>query len=265
MSPSRRPGRAGGSNRPRTPRADGGHGAPGGGPDAARGRTGWGAFAAFDERPGGFPSQGAGDPFAGVERVMIDGSNLLHALARGSGPRGGPAAPAPASAVIGRLRAAFPKQVSLELVFDGPRAGGITGRLAEGLRVSYSGRATADSLIVEGVEAQLAQDGPGGTWGILVVTDDRQLRGLVTERGARTAGSSWLAGRIARMQAPEPVAVRRGSPGSGSAPGSDAAARPPGQRSRPRPRGGPALPGPKPGTLIGHRRPPQSAPRDDDE
>ncbi|MEO7663949.1 MAG: NYN domain-containing protein, partial [Candidatus Limnocylindrales bacterium] len=218
-----------------------------GGPGRASARTGWDAFPAFDTRPGGFTSQGAGDPFTGVERVMIDGSNLLYALARGAGPRGGNAVPAPASAVIGRLRAAFPKGVSLELVFDGPRAGGIAGRLAEGLRVSYSGRATADSLIVEGVEAQLAQDGPGGTWGILVITDDRQLRGLVTERGARTAGSAWLAGRITRMGS---IETARGPDRPGGARRSAAYA---------------SLPAPKAGTTIGHRRPPRPPIRDEDE
>ena len=160
------------------------------------------------------------DPLAGVERVFIDGSNLLYALARGSGsrrqggvPRGpddGPGGLAPAGAIIGRLRASFPPSVSVELVFDGPAHGGIKGRLATGLRVSYSGRASADSIIFEGVAAQLAADGPAGTWGILVVTDDRGLRDLVTARGARVAGTAWLAGRIGRIGEERPGAAGAG-------------------------------------------------------
>ena len=195
------------------------------------------------------------DPLAGVERVFIDGSNLLYALARGSGsrrqggvPRGpddGPGGLAPAGAIIGRLRASFPPSVSVELVFDGPVHGGIKGRLATGLRVSYSGRASADSIIFEGVAAQLAADGPAGTWGILVVTDDRGLRDLVTARGARVAGTAWLAGRIGRI----------GEERAGGAAGSGSGGR----------RRLPAPPRPKAGTTIGHRRPllaPDAADRD---
>ena len=174
---------------------------------------------------------GTADPLAGVERVFIDGSNLLHALARGrpGGETG------PAGAVIGRIRAAFPDGVILDLVFDGPAWGGIKGRLATGLRVAYSGRMSADHVIIEGVAAQLTADGPGATWGILVVTDDRGLRDLVRSKGARTAGTAWLAGRMGRLIEGE---ARRG-----------------GYESRPRGRGGPPPPLPKAGTTIGHRRP----------
>jgi hypothetical protein len=182
---------------------------------------------------GSLPSATSGDPLAGVERVFIDGNNLLYALARGGR---GPAAPAPAGAVIGRLRAAFPPSVVVDLVFDGRPTGGVTGRLATGLRVSYSGRETADRVIDEGVAAQLAADGPAGTWGILVVSDDRGLRESVGAKGARTAGTAWLAGRIGRAledRPGTPSAVRRARL---KAPA-------------------PALP--KAGTTIGHRRPPR--------
>jgi hypothetical protein len=178
----------------------------------------------------------AGDPLAGVERVFIDGSNLLYALARGS--RG--ADPAPAGAVIGRLRAAFPPSVAVDLVFDGPPSGGVTGRLATGLRVSYTGRVSADRRIDEGVAAQLAADGPAGTWGILVVTDDRGLREAVTAKGARTAGTAWLAGRIGRAVEERPRTAA--GPGGGVGGGR---------------RGVPPAPLPKAGTTIGHRRPPR--------
>jgi hypothetical protein len=195
------------------------------------------------------PSPGAAssDPFAGVERVYVDGSNLLHALARDS--RSGE--PGPAGAVIGRLRAAFPAEVLVDLVFDGPPSGGVTGRLATGLRVSYSGRISADRVIDDGVAAQLAADGPGGTWGILVVTDDRGLQATVRAKGARTASTAWLAGRIGRL------AVDRPQPGDGAR----AAGRDPGSRSRRRE--APGTPLPKAGTAFGHRRPPRAAPRDD--
>jgi hypothetical protein len=203
-------------------------------------------------RPG-FAAAPSGDPFAGVERVFIDGSNLLHALARGGGfgrsggggGSGGGAGsqPAPAGAVIGRLRAAFPPSVIVDLVFDGPPVGGIKGRLATGLRVAYSGRFTADKIIADGVAAQLADGGPAGTWGILVITDDRMLREAVATKGARTAGTAWLAGRIGRLGPDGPAAA-----GASSS-----------RRSA-----GPPIALPKAGTTIGHRRPPRTPAPDRD-
>lgn len=205
------------------------------------------------------PSGPSGDPFAGVERVYIDGSNLLHALARES--RGPGHEPAPAGAVIGRLRAAFPPSVAVDLVFDGPPSGGIRGRLATGLRVSYSGRISADQVIDDGVAAQLAADGPAGTWGILVVTDDRGLRDAVASKGARTVGTAWLAGRIGRAVVDRPRTFGEpagGEPaGGGHGPGGHGSGTSGGRRRAP----GVALP--KAGTTFGHRRPPHPPPSRD--
>lgn len=201
--------------------------------------------------PGPALAGAAGDPFAGVERVYIDGSNLLHALARGSRGAAPGSAPGPAGAIIGRLRAAFPASVVVDLVFDGPPSGGVTGRLATGLRVSYSGRISADRVIDDGVAAQLAADGPAGTWGILVVTDDRGLSDAVRSKGARTAGTAWITGRIGRLTANLPRS--EGAPGSRG--GGSGSAR--GRREAP------SAPLPKAGTSFGHRRPPR--PRHPDE
>lgn len=163
---------------------------------------------------------------AGVERVLVDGTNLAFALAgRGA------ATPTPAAGVLASVRAAFPPAVRVELVFDGSGDVGIArsgtlARAAQNLFVEHSGRRSADRVIEHAVEAQLRADGPAGTWGTLVVTDDRELRGLVLGKGARVAGTAWLAGRLGRAAA---------SPGA-------AAARPS-------------------GASIGHRRPPRP-PRD---
>ncbi|MEW5991388.1 MAG: hypothetical protein AB1736_08610 [Chloroflexota bacterium] len=186
------------------------------------------------------------DPLAGVERVFIDGSNLVHALARGST---GPVAPP--SAIVARIRGAFPPSVVVDLVFDGAAAGGVKGRLATGLRVAYSGRLTADQVIDDGVAAQLAMDGPAGTWGILVVTDDRGLRDAVGAMGARTAGTAWLTGRIGRLAT--------GAHGEGP----DRGPRPAGRTGRASRHPAPA-PLPKAGTTFGHRRPPRPAASDRD-
>jgi len=204
-------------------------------------------------RPGrtgapGYAATAGGDPFAGVERVYVDGNNLLHALARG-GP------PGPAGAVVGRIRAAFPPSVIVDLVFDGPPSGGIKGRLATGLRVAYSGRLSADRVIDEGIAAQLAADGPAGTWGILVITDDRGLREAVAAKGARTAGTAWLTGRIGRLAVEVPGRGAERSPAGRAAERSAA-----GRRGR----SGPLVPLPKAGTTFGHRRPPRPPASDAD-
>lgn len=173
--------------------------------------------------PGHAATRGRGaDPMAGVERVLVDGTNLAFALAGRAA-----AAPTPAAGVLASVRAAFPPAVRVELVFDGSGDVGIAragtfARAAQNLFVEHSGRRSADRVIEQAVEAQLRADGPAGTWGILVVTDDRELRGLVQGKGARVAGTAWLAGRLARAVA-----------GAGAA-----AARPS-------------------GTSIGHRRPPR--------
>jgi hypothetical protein len=124
------------------------------------------------------------------------------------------------------------------------------------MSVRYSGRASADSVIVEAVEGQAMADGPASTWSILVVTDDRELRGRVARLGARSAGTTWLLRRLgsgrdlgpARIAPPDGARAgeRRDVPGSGGR----------GQSSSRR--GAPGVPRPKAGTSFGHGRPPRA-------
>jgi hypothetical protein len=178
------------------------------------------------------------DPLAGVERVLVDGSNLAYALGRDSRdrPDGRDARdrrdgrPRPQAAIVASLRAAFPAAVRVEVVFDGLGdvalgRRGTLARAASNLFVEHAGRQSADDAIDARVADQLAVDGPAGTWGILVVTDDHELRGRVQQRGARVAGTAWLAGRLARVGGGRPVDAS----GAGRA-----------------------------GTSIGHRRPPRA-------
>ena len=89
------------------------------------------------------------DPFAGVVRVLVDGSNLAYALAREAPARGPAAGPRPNVAVIAAVRATFPPGVRVEVVFDGTgdvgtgRAGRLS-RAASNLFVEHSGRVAAD-------------------------------------------------------------------------------------------------------------------------
>ncbi len=130
------------------------------------------------------------NPLATTHRLLIDGTNLLHSLSRSGGA-------APATTLIGRLRGVVPAPIAIELVFDGPAERGLRGeRIASGTSVRYSGARTADAVIVSLVDEVRLVDGPEGTAGILVITDDRDLKYESRMRGARTAGSAWLLGRL---------------------------------------------------------------------
>ena len=130
------------------------------------------------------------NPLANTDRLLIDGTNLLHTMSRTGGA-------APAATLIGRMRAIVPAQVAIELIFDGPPERGLRGeRIASGTSVRYSGPRTADAVILALVDDVRMVDGADGTAGLLVVTDDRDLRHGARMRGARTAGSAWLLGRL---------------------------------------------------------------------
>jgi hypothetical protein len=70
-------------------------------------------------------------------------------------------------------------------------------------------------------------DGPDGTAGLLVVTDDRDLKYEARMRGARTAGSAWLLGRLGagRLSSASIGNPRPPRPSPRSAPAETAASR----------------------------------------
>lgn len=142
------------------------------------------------------------NPLEGVTQLLVDGTNLLHALSRGTGPDRQPPA-----ALIGRLRGAIPQETKIVIVFDGPPERSIRGeRIAGGVTVQYSGRYSADTILVTLVEdATMGARNPAeAADAILVVTDDRDLRQALRRRGARTAGAQWLIGRIERPRLASP-------------------------------------------------------------
>ena len=131
-----------------------------------------------------------GDPLAETDRVLIDGTNVLHRLASAGGA-------APPAALVGRLRGIVPATVAIELIFDGPAERGRRGeRIAAGTTVRVGGPRSADAVIVGLVKDARRSIGPEGTARLLVVTDDRELRHGVQVRGARTAGVAWLLSRL---------------------------------------------------------------------
>jgi rRNA-processing protein FCF1 len=151
------------------------------------------------------------DPLIGVARLLIDGNNLLHAMRRS-------ATPAPSAAIVGRLRAAIPADVTIELVFDGPPETGSRGRIAAGVRLWYAGSRSADALLVSLVE-QAGPPPPGYEPTILVCTDDAELRRALLRRGAATVRTDWVIRRMERTTLAAPSVGARRSP-TPPAPGS---------------------------------------------
>jgi hypothetical protein len=153
------------------------------------------------------------DPLAATQRLLVDGTNLLHAMSRGG-------VAAPPAALVGRLRAIIPAHVAIELIFDGPPERGLRGeRIAAGTSVRYGGGRTADAVILSLVDDVRMVEGADGTARLLIVTDDRDLRHGARMRGARTAGSVWLLGRLGsgRLSSPSVGNPRpqRAAPGRG--------------------------------------------------
>jgi len=154
------------------------------------------------------------DPLAATDRLLIDGTNLLHAMSRASEGL-------PASAIIARLRGLARDDIAIELIFDGPAERNLRGeRIAPGLTVRYSGPRTGDELLLSLVDEVRAEGGLDATGRALVVSDDRELAFALRQRGARTAGTAWLIGRLERGKLAAPHrSVRGSSIGAGRAPG----------------------------------------------
>ena len=157
---------------------------------------------------------GPHSPFYGTDRLIVDGTNLLFRL-------GGAGRAAPPAAVIGKLRAAVPKETSIDLVFDG-QGHGVFGRLAEGMFVRYSGRRIADDVILDLVGDAMMEAGGGPAAGakVLVVSNDRELRERILARGSRTVPLQWLIERMGLPVLQSPAAGNRRAPvGFGAGPG----------------------------------------------
>ena len=151
------------------------------------------------------------DPLSGTDRLLIDGTNLLHVLSRKPGA-------APQAALIGRLRAIVPASIGIELVFDGAPDRGMRGeRVASGLIVRHAGRRSADEVLISLVEETRSTAGLAAAAALLIVSDDHALRSALRAKGARTAGSAWLLGRLDRPKLSSPSVGNRRSARGGPA------------------------------------------------
>jgi hypothetical protein len=149
----------------------------------------------------------------GIDRLVVDGTNVLHALTRSPDAL-------PAAALIGRLRSIVPPGVAVVVVLDGsPEHGLVSRRVASGVEVRYSGRFTADEVILRLTEHDFAAQAAG----LLVVTDDYELAASVRRVGGRTVRNGWLIDRLGRQTLSAPSAGRPASPSIGGAPGTSIA------------------------------------------
>lgn len=128
-------------------------------------------------------------PFDGTDRLVVDGTNLLYRLGQGRA--------APPAAIVGRLRAAVPATIAIDLVFDGV-GHGVSGRVAQQMFVRYSGRRSGDELILDlaAGAVTLAGGDAAAAARVLAVTDDRDLRAHLMARGVRTVPLHWIMGRL---------------------------------------------------------------------
>lgn len=155
----------------------------------------------------------------GIVRMVVDGTNVLYAIRRSR-------TPAPAAALIGRLRALVPPAVAITVVLDGsPEHGLVARHIASGVEVRYAGRGSADDFITSLLGDRSRSDASG----TLVITDDIELSNASRRLGARTVRTGWLIDRLDRQRLSAPAPGRPGlvppaansiGQGSGRRPGS---------------------------------------------
>jgi hypothetical protein len=170
-------------------------------------------------------------PWQGVSELLVDGNNLLHALA-------GSADPGALRLLLARLQASVPPTVATSIILDGHPDPGSPARIEarRGIVVRHAGRVTADRALTD----ELAARPVAARAGAVVVTNDNELRGQVRRLGARAEPVAWLVQRLGsrplepgtrRTQEPAPPATSQppatarsgrrrppGSPPAGAAP-----------------------------------------------
>ena len=125
-----------------------------------------------------------------IAKVFIDGRNVQHALARDRGSS------LPTAALVARLRAAFSPPTEVELILDGHAGRSPQGKVAPGLVVVFTKGRPADVVIGERVSEAFRALGPVDSYAVVVVTDDREVRGHARHNGVRVEGTAWLGDRL---------------------------------------------------------------------
>jgi len=141
-----------------------------------------------------------------IRLLLVDGRNLQGAMSRHA-----MAGSMPDRAFVASVVAAVPPEAVTELLLDGYPTGGVPGRVGPRFRLEFTKGRTADQRIAELIEAASADLGPIGMDGVLVVSDDREVRDQARRHGARVEGTAWLMGRRAAGPAGVSRAARAGT------------------------------------------------------
>ena len=122
-------------------------------------------------------------PLDGIDRLLIDGNNLLHRMS-------GNADPASVRLLLAKLSGAIPDSTPTIVMFDGHAASGTDRRqrIRRGLDVQAAGSITADEALLNIIRDTSARDRAG----VVIVTDDRPLTEKARHLGARTKRLDWL-------------------------------------------------------------------------
>jgi predicted RNA-binding protein with PIN domain len=160
---------------------------------------------------------GAGDA-TGLELLLIDGDNLLHAV-RGRRDEGGTAW------LLPRLARWRPAGLRIVVMLDGhPPLGEPRRQRIQGIEVHHAGSHSADDAIVEELSARPYAERTHSA----VVTRDRALRERVVAERGQTRSTDWLLRQLNAAQRPidkvgggqAPVGIGRGAVGALPAAGS---------------------------------------------
>lgn len=122
-------------------------------------------------------------PLDGIDRLLIDGNNLLHRMS-------GNADPGSVRLLLAKLSGAMPDTTPTIVMFDGHAASGTDRqqRIRRGLDVQAAGSISADEALLNIIRDTSANKRAGVT----IVTDDRPLTEKARHLGARTKRLDWL-------------------------------------------------------------------------
>ena len=128
---------------------------------------------------------------AGIDRLLIDGNNLLHRVS-------GSVDPGAQRALLARLRGALPAEIHTTLMLDGHPASGTNRRqrVARNLEIHHAGSLSADDALLNIVRDQ----SQAARAAMVLVTDDRALTDKARHLGARTKRLEWLEQLMAQGQ-----------------------------------------------------------------
>jgi rRNA-processing protein FCF1 len=142
-------------------------------------------------------------PFDGIDRLLIDGNNLLHRMS-------GNVDPGSIRLLLARLSGLVPATLPTIVMLDGHAASGTdrVQRIRRGLDVQHAGSITADEALLN-IVRDSAFTGRAAT---VIVTDDRSLTEKARHLGARTKRLDWLEGLLDKP-APQSSAVSIGRKG----------------------------------------------------